>query len=140
MDDSSYSVTGLIMFIHLQYLIMMEIVFIFILFFCLRKKKFEFNTHSLNDKIEHPFIFCNNLASPFCRSKPKFSMMKMCILVRILVVMFFLLYLCGLLISKKMVITFFKPNRYGEEEINDTLSFELFYWIGCSRHLVSTWT
>jgi hypothetical protein len=28
--------------------------------------------------------------------------MKMCILERILVVMFFLLYLCGLFISKKM--------------------------------------
>jgi hypothetical protein len=121
MDDLSYSVTDLIMFIPLQYLTMMEIRS----FFFLTKKKSEFNTPTLNAKTEHSFIFCNNLASPSCRSKPKFSMMKMCILERILVVMFFLLYLCGLFISKKngnelillqqnnhiRLVTFFKPNR-----------------------------
>jgi hypothetical protein len=103
MDDLSFSVTGLIMFIPLQYLIMTEIPFFFF-FFCLTEKKYEFYTPSLNAKTEHPFIFCNNFASPSCRSKPKFSMMKRCILERILVVMFFLLYLCGLFMSKKIVI------------------------------------
>jgi predicted aminopeptidase len=42
----------------------------------LTEKKYEFNSSSLNAKTERPFIFFNNFASPSCRSKPKFSMMK----------------------------------------------------------------
>jgi hypothetical protein len=46
------------MFIPLQYLTMMEIRSCFFL----TKKKFEFNTLTLNAKTEHSFIFYNNLA------------------------------------------------------------------------------